>query len=170
MIKTLTAADIPHFALVATESYHQAYKGLIPAADIDTFAQSSFTPNVVEQARQSVEIKLLWQGEQIVGYNWLEPSPIKLNQPLKLEAPRPLYLRRLYLLSEYTGQGLGLKLLQDAIKWGQDHAFTHLWLTVWDKNPKAEKFYGREGFATIGDCDFWCGQTHCRDWVMIRSL
>lgn len=170
MISRLTTADIPQFSRMATESYKQAYDGLISVPDLVEFTESSFAPAVVEAAFASAEIKLFWQGEQIAGYVWLEEQPVTLKQPLMMEMARPLYLRRLYLLSGYTGFGYGRELLNEAVLWGKGEGFSHLWLTVWDENESAVRFYGRELFETVGDCDFWCGQLLCRDWVMVRHL
>ena len=171
MIQTITAVDIPQFSHIATRCYEQAYDGLIVPSDIDSFVQASFAPIVVQAAiDEQAEIKLLWDKDQIAGYIWLEPRGTTLKQPQDLDIPRPLYLKRLYLLSTYTGNGYGLELLQQAVSWGKQQGFSHLWLTVWDQNPRAQKFYAREGFIIVGDCDFWCGELLCRDWVMIRTL
>lgn len=55
-------------------------------------------------------------------------------------------LERIYVLSGYHHQRIGKALLAYAINLARVKGFFRLWLTVWEHNHKAIKFYERNGF------------------------
>lgn len=54
------------------------------------------------------------------------------------------------ILQDYTGQGLGAKLLQHLEKWARDQRLHKLELTVMAHNVRAIKLYTKMGFAIEG--------------------
>jgi ribosomal protein S18 acetylase RimI-like enzyme len=45
-----------------------------------------------------------------------------------------------------------------------------VWLCVWQENPRAIAFYGKQGFITVGSQIFILGTDRQLDWVMARPL
>jgi ribosomal protein S18 acetylase RimI-like enzyme len=45
-----------------------------------------------------------------------------------------------------------------------------VWLGVWERNPRAIRFYERNGFAAVGDHIFQLGSDPQRDLIMVRRL
>jgi ribosomal protein S18 acetylase RimI-like enzyme len=46
----------------------------------------------------------------------------------------------------------------------------HVWLGVWERNPRAIAFYKKLGFSEVGDHVFVLGTDPQRDIIMIREL
>ena len=45
-----------------------------------------------------------------------------------------------------------------------------MWLSVWERNPRAIAFYGKCGFRLVGTKDFWVGSDRQTDHVMVAEL
>lgn len=63
--------------------------------------------------------------------------------------PGELLMDGLAVDSAYRGQGIGGRLLQEIIAYGQANGYHHVRLDVIDTNPRAKKLYQRQGFQTI---------------------
>lgn len=46
----------------------------------------------------------------------------------------------------------------------------HLWLGVWERNPRAIAFYVKQGFTKVGSHDFIVGSDRQTDWVFTSPL
>ena len=45
-----------------------------------------------------------------------------------------------------------------------------IWLGVWERNPRAIRFYAKYGFTPVGEQPFVLGTDPQHDQVMVRSL
>lgn len=88
--------------------------------------------------------------------------------------PNALLLSKLYLLREFQGQGLGKALMQAVDTCGLERGCTGQWLSVWDMNQSAIRFYERAGFRVVGQSPwtFQVGDVRFEDndFVMYREL
>jgi ribosomal protein S18 acetylase RimI-like enzyme len=46
----------------------------------------------------------------------------------------------------------------------------HLWLGVWERNPRAIAFYAKSGFVDIGSHDFFVGADRQTDQVFVAPV
>ncbi len=60
-------------------------------------------------------------------------------------------LGRLYVQEGFTGRGLGRDLLRQAEKAAAARGAEMLWLTAWEGNARALRFYPRCGYDELGD-------------------
>ncbi|MEI6739440.1 MAG: GNAT family N-acetyltransferase [Gemmatimonadaceae bacterium] len=84
--------------------------------------------------------------------------------------PRPVELHRLYLRRVAHGTGLGAALMQGAREAAVALGGTHLWLGVWERNPRAIAFYTKSGFVRVGSHDFFVGDDRQTDWLLMTPL
>lgn len=103
---------------------------------------------------------------QIVGY-------AKLRQ-LAAPAPDPqkgaLELQQIYVLREWQGLGVAERLMQWALDRGRALGAPEIYLTVFDHNERAKRFYTRHGFAEVGSCTFELGSRIDDDRVWRKAL
>jgi ribosomal protein S18 acetylase RimI-like enzyme len=45
-----------------------------------------------------------------------------------------------------------------------------LWLSVWERNPRAIAYYAKSGFRDLGTADFWVGSDRQTDRIMALDL
>ncbi|KAK7752097.1 hypothetical protein SLS62_006063 [Diatrype stigma] len=79
-------------------------------------------------------------------------------------------LHRLYVDTAVHGRGIGTQLAAVAEARARSEGFKKLWLTVWEKNARAQRLYERLGFAKVGMADFDIGTCVLRDWIMAKDL
>ena len=87
-----------------------------------------------------------------------------------ITAERPIELSRLYAHQKHLGQGVGQRLMdacfERAIQEGRDV----MWLGVWEYNPRAQRFYEKNGFRVVGSHVFQLGKDSQTDLLMQREL
>lgn len=69
-------------------------------------------------------------------------------------------LDRIYLLREFYGLKLGLKLLNFNIELSKNNNQSGMWLYAWIGNERAVNFYLRAGFKIIGSHKYYVNETH----------
>jgi ribosomal protein S18 acetylase RimI-like enzyme len=79
-------------------------------------------------------------------------------------------LRRFYVDRQWHGTGLAQELMDRVIATSSDDGVGVLWLGVWERNPRAIRFYHGFGFSEAGDQVFVLGTDKQRDVVMVLTL
>jgi ribosomal protein S18 acetylase RimI-like enzyme len=69
-------------------------------------------------------------------------------------------MERLYLLKEFYGLEIGLKLMKFNTELAKKKEQSGIWLEVWIKNFRAIKFYKKVGFEIVGEANFTVSKTH----------
>jgi GNAT superfamily N-acetyltransferase len=101
-----------------------------------------------------------------IGYAKLTP----LRAPALDAAPGAVELQQIYVLSEWHGTGVAQTLMDWAVRTAGDLGADELYLTVFDHNHRAKRFYARHGFEEIGRCTFTLGQRVDDDRIWRRRL
>lgn len=98
---------------------------------------------------------------------------LKLNfdqHPVALSSEQTVQVERLYILQKFQNQRLGTRLLQLAEERAQKVAAEWLWLSVWQENPPALRFYERNGFEVFGTEVFEVGDDPQIDWLVKKRV
>jgi ribosomal protein S18 acetylase RimI-like enzyme len=77
---------------------------------------------------------------------------------------------RFYVDRAWRGTGLAAALMDAAAEEARGRGARSLWLGVWERNPRAIRFYEKCGFRDVGSQDFVLGSDVQRDRVMARHL
>ncbi len=96
---------------------------------------------------------------------------IILNKPHPAVALQPVtYMERLYLLSRFYNLKLGQQLMQHAVNLSKNSSEKGMWLTVWQKNERALRFYQKAGFAVVEEGKFVLTEKYSNPtWVMMME-
>jgi GNAT superfamily N-acetyltransferase len=87
-----------------------------------------------------------------------------------ISAERPVELSRLYSHQEYIGKGVGQDLMNACFERARQDGHDVMWLGVWEFNPRAERFYEKNGFRIVGRHTFQLGSDPQTDLLMQREL
>ena len=85
-------------------------------------------------------------------------------------AERPIELARLYSHQEYLGRGVGQDLMDACFELASENDHDVIWLGVWEFNPRAQRFYERNGFRIVGRHKFQLGSDPQTDLLMQRDI
>jgi GNAT superfamily N-acetyltransferase len=103
---------------------------------------------------------------EIIGYAKL--------RPLVAPAPNPnkgaVELQQIYVLREWQGHGIAERLMQWALERAHTLVAPEIYLTVFDHNERAKRFYSRHGFTGVGHCTFQLGNRIDDDRIWRKTL
>jgi len=87
-----------------------------------------------------------------------------------IRAERPVELGRLYAHQRHLGQGIGQALMDACFDRARSESRDVMWLGVWEYNPRAQRFYEKNGFRVVGSHVFQLGKDSQTDLLMQREL
>ena len=87
-----------------------------------------------------------------------------------IAAERPVELSRLYSHQEYLGRGIGQSLMDACFERARQENRDVMWLGVWEYNPRAQRFYEKNGFRVVGKHVFQLGEDAQTDLLMQRDI
>lgn len=87
-----------------------------------------------------------------------------------VSAERPIELNRLYSHQRFLGKGVGQGLMVECLNTGRDLGCDVMWLGVWEYNPRAQRFYEKNGFSVCGKHVFQLGSDPQTDLLMQKEL
>jgi ribosomal protein S18 acetylase RimI-like enzyme len=155
-------------AELGARTFHDSFAEDNTAENINLYIKQSFSPEI--QARELSEprnIFLIAEVESIpVGYAQL----LSNHRNEFITGGRTLELRRIYVLREQIGRGIGKELMTASVQEARQRGCASLWLGVWEKNQRAIEFYKRWGFREVGTHIFKLGNDPQRDLVMVLEL
>jgi GNAT superfamily N-acetyltransferase len=140
IVRPVRDVDAEALGRVHATCWHETYDHLVSKAALAKISPKRLAELWVNWAVQGPEFKMfaaLVDGE-VVGFSGSGPARDK-------DAPRFRELYFLYLLGSYHGTGIGQQLF-DAVLDGDEPAY--LWVA--DDNPRAHRFYARNGFSLDG--------------------
>ena len=89
-------------------------------------------------------------------------TEIKENNTFEIE--------RIYVLKELRGKKVGQSLYDKALELAKERNVDYVWLGVWEHNPRAIRFYEKNGFKTFGKHIFKLGNDEQKDILMKLKL
>lgn len=103
---------------------------------------------------------------QAIGY-------LKLNtgtSQTELQDVKALEIERIYVLGAYHGTKVGQLLYNKAMEVAGELNTTYVWLGVWEENPRAIRFYQKNGFIEFDRHIFKLGEEEQTDIMMKKDL
>lgn len=79
-------------------------------------------------------------------------------------------INKLYILTHFSGKGIGQKLMKVAEQELIQNGHKVVWLWVLDTNKRAIDFYGKQGYKNIGKADFQMEVNSYKNIVMQKEL
>ena len=169
-IREATAADARPLTDLAFTTFWDAFAGHPKNApdDLDAYMRKAFN---VEQFESELDdpksIFLLAQmGGELAGYSKLVLDYIEPG----VTAERPVELNRLYSHQKYLGKGVGQRLMDECFRHRSVEDRDVMWLGVWEYNPRAQRFYEKNGFRVVGTHTFLLGSDPQTDLLMQKEL
>jgi diamine N-acetyltransferase len=84
--------------------------------------------------------------------------------------PSAIEIERIYVLQEFHGKEVGSLLYQQALSIAHERKAPYIWLGVWEHNPRAIRFYEKQGFVKFDQHIFQLGDDAQTDILMKRCL
>lgn len=92
------------------------------------------------------------------------------HAPDCVPASRPLELVRLYVDFDHHRTGLAHEMMRQALEFAEHAGHDAIWLGVWHRNHRAQRFYRKWGFEHVGEHPFTFGTDAQTDLVFARPV
>ncbi len=159
--------DAEALAAFAAGSFVETFGRLYPPEDLEAYLAKSYGTAIQreELADPAIRVWLALFGDAIVGYAMAGPVDMDVAHG---ERDRELY--RLYVGARVKGAGVARFLMGQVLAWAKEQRAEALWLSVWENNERAQRFYKRYGFDHIGEHKFMVGRVADRDFIWRLAL
>lgn len=146
----------------------------------ETFAEGNSEENMaqyleegfsLEKVRTELEnpeasIYFAWLDGQVIGY-------LKLNfgdSQTEKQNAQAVEIERIYVLKDFLGKKVGQILFEKALEIAKSAKAPYVWLGVWEENPRAIRFYAKNGFVPFDKHIFRLGDDEQTDILMKLTL
>ena len=140
--------DLTRIAALARWVWLNSYADSGVSTGVARFVEHAFDPLLLGQSLRREPMWIIEVGEHLQAWAELDSAA----------SPDNIELTRLYVAPPCCGRGLGARLLQHLRSTHRQRAF---WLSAWEGNVGALRFYRREGARLLGETWFELdGQRH----------
>jgi len=166
--RAATAADANLLADLGWRTFDEAFAAFNKPEDMVAFRPTMYTPELqaAELANPETAFLIAEAAREAVAYVKLTAG----EGPAEVKAVHPLQISRLYITKAWLGCGLGDQLMQLCLQKAAQNGHDVVWLTVWEHNARARRFYQKYGFEEAGEVAFILGQDVQRDLYMWRQV
>lgn len=161
-------ADAAALAEFAARSFADTFAADNHPDDLHAHLTASFgVPQQTRELQDPGEITLLARSAgTLVGY-----AQVRAKQPPDcVTQPHAVEIHRFYVDRSAHGRGVAQQLMNAAFDAARSLHGEHVWLSVWERNPRAIAFYGKCGFVDVGSTDFFVGPDRQTDRVLLAPL
>lgn len=159
-IRRGTPTDAAALAELGARTFRDAFASGNTPEDLELYLKKTYGE---EQQRRELEdpdqIALLAEEEGVL---------IAFAQ-LRREGER-LEIARFYVDRAHHGGGVARKLMQHVIDTARELGITTIFLGVWERNPRAIRFYEKCGFVDVGSHPFLVGRDLQTDRLMEMEI
>jgi diamine N-acetyltransferase len=172
-IRLALPSDRDTLVKLGRETFFDTFAGTCSDEDMALFLEESFAPEKVaaELAASASYFYLLGHGETAPsGYARLFADP-EVSDALPAEYhANSIELVRFYLRREAFGSGAAQLLMAHCLAEARRLGYRRIYLGVWEKNLRAQRFYEKSGFQKIAEKIFMVGRDAQTDWYFGREL
>jgi ribosomal protein S18 acetylase RimI-like enzyme len=167
-IKEATPEDAQELEAISRKIFYDSFHDQNTEENILAYMDHAYHPDkLMEELHDpNVEYYFLCDHDRKIGY-------LKLNyadSQSDIGDPDSLEIERIYVDQAYQCKGLGAVLLEKAKTRAKEKRLRYVWLGVWEKNPRAIRFYERHGFMQFGSHQFIMGDEVQTDILMKKDL
>ena len=163
-IRPATPVDAAPLATFAAHAFRDWYAADNTPADLDLHLARTFGATL--QGEEIADPRNLYllahQDSTIIGYGFLRIG----TAHAAIAAQTPCEVRRFYVDRSQHGQGVSGALMDAAVAAARERRVDVLWLTAWERNPRALGFYAKMGFVDVGSATFMLGTSRQVDRVL----
>ena len=166
------AADLSHVEYLSDfgrKSFIYAYQCTLPLEELNKYITHAFSESTIrEEINGSLATYFVCQDSELnpCGYAKL----IQSTPPKGINSHSCIELQRLYVDSDYRGNGIGKLLELHSESYAKNRNISDIWLRVWDGNTVAQDIYKKWEFTIVGEELYQVGEDQRTVLLMRKSL
>lgn len=167
-INKATVGDITTIQLIGRETFVETFAAHNTEANMQKYLVESFSDAKIreELSNPASLFFIAFEGDTPVGY-------LKLNTgtaQTEAQDSTAIEIERIYVKRDYHGKKVGQLLYETALETARMLKKSYLWLGVWENNPRAIRFYEKNGFTAFDKHIFRMGEDEQTDIMMKKVL
>lgn len=167
-IRGVTLNDIEQLQVIGRETFSETFSSSNTKENIAKYLEDGFSIEKLteELNNEHSEFYFAVIDDKVVGY-------LKLNfgrSQTELQGSISLEIERIYVLQQYHGKKVGQVLYEKSMQVAEDKKVNYVWLGVWEENPRAIRFYQKNGFVEFDKHIFRLGNDEQTDIMMKKIL
>jgi len=167
-IKKITLNDIDQLQKIGRQTFQETFSEGNSEENMKTYLEEGFSDEklTAELNDAQSEFYFATHDNEAIGY-------LKLNfgeSQTELKDNKALEIERIYVSKEYHGKNVGQLLYNKAIEIAKQKNADYVWLGVWEENPRAIRFYKKNGFVEFDKHIFKLGNDEQTDIMMKLNL
>lgn len=167
-IRRAVPSDAPELAAFAARTFAETFAADNRPEDMQIHLTTAFgvAQQTTELMDPGVTTLLAHRCDSLVAYAQVRRKP----PPSCVACEHPLELQRFYVDRREHGSGLAKELMTAVHQVAREMGGRHLWLGVWERNPRAIAFYTKSGFVDVGTTAFFVGPDRQTDRVLVSAV
>lgn len=163
-IRKVTIIDLQKLKEIGIQTFSETFSSVNSQENMTKYLESRFSNENLktELTDNDSAFYFVELNNENIGY-------LKVNTgqaQTEIKDPNALEIERIYVLKEYYGKQVGQLLYNKALEIAKDKNATYVWLGVWEKNPRAIRFYEKNGFVEFNKHIFILGDEVQTDIMM----
>jgi ribosomal protein S18 acetylase RimI-like enzyme len=163
-----SSEDLDQLVLISRITFTEAFAEQNDPVDFDYYLNTALTKRSMEAelAHPHTAFYFVLQKNELVGFFKINDAKAQTD----VFDETSYELERIYLYTNYQGQGIGDWMMEQVIRLGKEAEKHYIWLGVWEKNTGAIRFYEKKGFTKFGKHPYYIGKDKQMDWLMKLDL
>lgn len=168
MIRKVRADELEELTVISSRTFDESFAAFNTEEDMAQYLAEAFSPEQLGSELSNPESDFFFAvlDGTFVGYMKTNTGHAQSDDRF----PDALQLERIYVLATHQGKGIGQRLLDEAMRMAREARHPMVWLSVWERNPGAIRFYERNGFRVFDTCLFLLGKDEQTDVMMRLSV
>lgn len=167
-IKKVSDKELARLQKIGVETFAETFSSENSEENMQEYLKSEFSAEKLKAdlADKNVEFYFAELDGKVTGYLKINfgPSQTEIKNENSLE------IERIYVLKEFHGKKAGQFLFEKAMETAKEKKVDYVWLGVWEHNPRAIRFYEKNGFVAFDKHIFKLGNDRQTDIMMKRML
>lgn len=163
-IKEVTLDDINQLQKIGRQTFFETFSGSNSEENMIKYLDEGFSMEKLrsEVIDKNTKFYFAILETKIIGYLKLNFG----NAQTELKDEKAIEIERIYVLNDFHGKNVGQILYEKAIQVAREKKAEYVWLGVWEENPRAIRFYKKNGFVEFDKHIFRLGEDEQTDIMM----
>ncbi len=167
-ITKVTLNNLEQLQAIGRRTFQETFADSNEEEDMNKYLDTGFSTEklTIELNDENAEFYFAKLDKEVIGY-------LKLNagaSQTELKDSKALEIERIYVAKEFHGKSVGQLLYNKAIELARQKEVDYVWLGVWEENPRAIRFYEKNGFVAFDKHIFKLGNDEQTDIMMKLQL
>ncbi|PKQ63269.1 GNAT family N-acetyltransferase [Labilibaculum manganireducens] len=163
-IKKVTIENISQLQKIGRDTFEETFSSVNSEENMKEYLDKGFSVEKLkaELSNENSEFYFAILKDRVIGY-------LKINfgqSQTEIKDEDTLEIERIYVLEEFHGKKIGQILYEKAIELAKEKKVHYVWLGVWEQNPRAIRFYEKNGFMQFDKHIFKLGNDEQTDIMM----